>query len=296
MGAATCFFLEYVVKVHGGPFLHELLRVVGDALIVAFILGIAGDFYLKYKFGEEVMKKAVRDVMAEMLGFLRGGQPVELRKAVSRFAGQSIYVRSTRIRVNFSWAHKDRVMRLDVSVKVKGTCIDDNGYLPRGPLWSVASIRGYETTYLHYSLHCPVADINVSEDNPAELVPFTTLSPHRLSLNQQDLLTHRVPHGAYIPPGETFDHGRSIRTFLRATGFVPLMHSDFAILFRLELTGEALPGLEVSVFHPMSEVGEQEWHYVGEDPVPVREWHNVTPGQATIVSWRPRDNSAAGVS
>ncbi|WKX69350.1 hypothetical protein [Streptomyces sp. XD-27] len=284
-GAVVCFILERVAFKSEG-LSHDLSHAVGEALFVAFILGIAGDFYLRDKFGEDVMRRAVQGVMNETLGFLRGEQPVELRKAVYGFADQSVYINRTRLRLNFSWADRGKVVRLDISARVTGTCLDGTGYLPRRTLWALSSVNGYHTSYLHYSLQCPAAGIDV-EESGADLLPFTSTSLHRLGLNQQDLLTAHIPLGAKIPFGESFEHGRSFQTFLNAAGFIPLMHSDFAILFRLELAGEALPDLEISVFHPVSESGEQEWHYEEGDPVPVREWSAVTPGQATIVAWRP---------
>ncbi|MEU0048610.1 hypothetical protein [Streptomyces sp. NPDC006309] len=260
---------------------------------MAFLLGLCGDFYLKKKLGEESVKRGVQTALGETLGFLEPGQPQALRAAVLRFANRDVYIRQALWRIKFEWANDEQtVMKLLISLKLTGVSLAHDGYLPKRRLWSLASVRGYNTVYLSYALQCPNASINIVEEQAA-LIPFLAEEAGKLKLNQEALLGERLSENQKIPFAESFAHNRAACMYQSAVSWVPLVHSDFAMNFKIELEGSALPTLSVSVFHPRTETAEQDWTYLGgESAVTSKEWQFVTPGQVTIVSWLPKDYRA----
>lgn len=288
VGAVVCFTLERTLASQEG-LTKELIHAVGEAFAVAFLLGVCGDFYLKRKLGEESVKRGVQGALGETLGFLEPGQPQALRAAVLRFASRNVYIRQSLWRINFNWANEEKTLvKLDVSLKLTGVSLAHDGYLPKRTLWSLASVRGYNTTYLGYSLQCPNAGINVAEETE-DLIPFLSERTGKVRLNQEALLGDRLSEEQKVPLGESFTHNRAACMYQSAVSWIPLMHNDFALSFKLELGGDALSSLSVSVFHPTSEMTDQDWTYLGEESaVTSKQWDFVTPGQATIVSWLPR--------
>lgn len=289
IASVVCFLLEHTAFTDEG-LARDLVHALGEAFAVAFFLGLGGDFYLKRKLGEESVKKGVQGALAETLGFLDSAQPQALRSAVQQLAGSNVYIRQAVWSLDFDWANDlHTVIKIHISRRVTGKSLARGGYRPKGHLWALGSVRDYETSYLEYVLSCPNADINVSEDQES-LAPFLAKSDGKVRLSQENLLSNRLSIEQSIPFEESFTQNRSVCMYQAAVSWVPLMHTDFEMNYKIQLGGSALPSLSVSVFHPGHEMTDQDWVYLGGvSHVRLKEWQNITPGQATIISWLPKE-------
>ncbi|MFG2865801.1 hypothetical protein [Streptomyces sioyaensis] len=288
IAAVVCFVLEHTVATDQGlP--KDLLHAIGESFAVALFLGLGGDFYLKWKLGEESVKRGVQGALGETMGFLDPAQPQALRATVQQLASSNVYIRQVLWNLDFEWANSDEsLVKLHMSRRVTGVSLARGGYRPKRDLWVLTSVEGRQSQYLEYVLHCPTTNINVSEDEVG-LKPFLAEANGKLRLNQEGLLGERLSVEQNVPFGESFIQNRSACMYQASVSWVPLMHGDFEITCKLQLGGSALPYLSVSVFHPGGEMTDRDWVYLGgELPIKSKEWRNVTPGQATIVSWVPK--------
>ncbi len=294
--AVLCYTLALRVVVAGS--FNEVLRALGDALFVAFVVAVIGDLYLRVRLAEDSVRRGVRGAITEMFG-LSEAAPDELQSAVQEFARAEIYTKEAKWRIHFEWKDRERGILEIILTMEKSQCALRNNYLPSDELWTLDSTLDYESEYLNYSLHCPPARINVNETAP-RLGDYCRRKKGRLVLDQARLLADRLDQSQRIQYKQEFNINRSAKMYRHSSGYVPLMRSSFEVLFKLEIDGPALRDLKVAVFHPKG-AGDQYWNFDGRKASqPARnEWRNVTPGQATIVSWsvvgQPGKNKQRGL-
>src|SRR6266568_1837090 len=223
--AVLCYTLALRVVVAGS--FNEVLRALGDALFVAFVVAVIGDLYLRVRLAEDSVRRGVRGAITEMFG-LSEAAPDELQSAVQEFARAEIYTKEAKWRIHFEWKDRERGILEIILTMEKSQCALRNNYK------------------------------------------------------------------------QEFNINRSAKMYRHSSGYVPLMRSSFEVLFKLEIDGPALRDLKVAVFHPKG-AGDQYWNFDGRKASqPARnEWRNVTPGQATIVSWsvvgQPGKNKQRGL-
>ena len=280
-----CYALALLVWTAGVA--SEALRAVGEALLVAVVLGAAGDFYLKYKLAEDSVRRGVETAISETFGFLNPAAPRALQSAVKEFANARLYAKLTVWQVTFDWADRPAgILAVTLKMSNNGCSLYDDGYLPTHDLWVLQSTMHYRTRYLKYCLHSPECGISVDCD---ELALRSYLSPqnNRLVLDQARLLRDKLGPSSGLKHGAHYHSSRATRMYRHAAGHIPLMHSHFEITCTLDIDGDALEDLKIDVFQPKSADNHHEWRFIGRDADrPMRcQWHGVTPGQATIVSW-----------
>jgi hypothetical protein len=296
VAAGVLYALVFTV-VHEGV-AYEALHSIAEALLVAVVLGVAGDLYLKFRLAEDSVRRGVQAAISETFGFLDPAQPSALQAAVKEFASARLFARSTRWTLVFDWEDREaQILGIRLSVENNGLSLHDDGYLPDSELWALQSTMSYKTKYLKYSLHCPDCEISVDETETT-LEAYLDPQDNRLVLDQVKLLRDRLGSSGRIAYGKSFNSGRATQMYRHAWGHVPLMHSNFEIECSLAIDGGALDDLKIAVFQPKSGSSEQEWHFIGREAAnkPMRRvWRNVTPGQATIVSWGLVDSEAKRV-
>ncbi|WP_369231695.1 hypothetical protein AB5J56_08730 [Streptomyces sp. R21] len=275
----------------GGEF-HNAAAALGESFLVAAVLAVSGDFYLKYKLYEAAERKSLGQQVGEMFGFLDPNQPQQLQDAVMEFSEGKSYLRSSHWHVAFDWEGPD-VLRLNITVIQDGRSIGRDGLRFIKPPWILRSVDGFPSAFTYYGLSCPQSRVRVDEGEEvirSYALPFRE-DDSRVSLNQARLIAEKSPQEV-IARGHDFTARRSARMYRHATDYVPLSHGAFAIDVHLELSGSALQDLTVSAFTPKSSVGDQERVFqAAEGGTREVVWHNVTPNQATIVSWRRKSDA-----
>ncbi|MCX4976256.1 hypothetical protein [Streptomyces sp. NBC_00620] len=274
---------------------HSAAIALGESFLVASVLGIGGDFYLKQKLSEASERRGIARALAETFGFLDPNQPPELKSAVEDFANEKLYYKWTRWRMTFDWVDPEtkEILALRLDLSGEGVALARAGLRFRKPLWILRSVDGFQSAYTYYSLHCPQSDVNVDEDEEAikPFSPETKAGDSRVLLEHADLINAKSPAGV-IAYQNKFSMLRRARMYRHSTDYVPLAHGTFAIAFTLEFDGDALPDLTVSAFTPKSSQNDEEWVSHGRETDPRKfSWYNVTPNQATIVSWRRKDDA-----
>lgn len=298
--AVLPYALAFTIATEGE--LHAALVAIGEAFGIAVLLLLAGHFYFEVKLSQESVSRGVRSSMAQIFGFLNPNQPKQLEAAVAEMAREPMYFEYCLWRLTFDWANREEgVVMLTISMHSRGQCIQESGHWVEKPLWTATSVPGRVTDFIKYSLHCPASAINIDEEwtpaqhSPGEENPFRRETPFRLYLDQKEIVRQKAS-GRPIGYEDWFNCNRASRMFRFAADSISITHSYFEILFRLQLEGDALGDLDVGALHP-SRNETQEWSYI--DPnrdEQSHDWSNVTPGQATIISWRPRDQQAQGIA
>jgi hypothetical protein len=282
--AAVCYIAAY--RVRDDNALHDVLRSVAEGLFVAFILAATGDYYLRVKLAQDSIRQGVKSAIAETFGFLDPSQPPELAAAVQEFASGRIFLTATNWKMKFDWHDREQgVLVITLTVQSNGRCLRLDGYLPSGETWVLESTLDYKSDFLRYTLQCPQAGIDVDESEE-DLAPYCRRADGRVLLDRDRVLANRLTASQRVTYRSDFNRTVAARMYRRTPGYVPLTHTHFSIVFGLEITGDAVEDLSFTAFHPKSD-DDQSWQFVGRaESRPVRhQWRNVTPGQATIVSW-----------
>lgn len=265
----------------------EALHSVGEGMLVAVVLGAAGDFYLKYRLAEDSVRRGVETAISETFGFLSPAQPRGLKSAVKEFASARLYAKLTEWQATFDWEDRSAgILSVTLTVSNNGCSLYDDGYLPTHELWELQSTMQYRTSYLRYCLHSPECEISVDCDE-LTLRNYVSTQNNRLVLDQAQLLRDTLGSSSGLKHGAHYHSSRSTKMYRHASGHIPLMHSNFEIKCTLDIDGDALDDLKIDVFQSKSADNYHEWRFIGRkaDRPMHCEWSNVTPGQATIVSW-----------
>ncbi|MFD4530378.1 hypothetical protein ACFWP7_42025 [Streptomyces sp. NPDC058470] len=277
---------------------HSAAIALGESFLVASILGIGGDFYLKQQLSKASERRGIARTLGEIFGFLDPNQPLELKTAVEDFANEKCYYKWTRWKISFDWVDPETklILRLQLELKGEGVALARAGLRFRNPLWILRSADGFESAYTYYNLHCSPSEVNVEEDEEAikSYSPEPKEGDSRVLLNHAKLIAEKSPR-AVIAYQDKFSMLRRARMYRHFTDYVPLAHGTFTIDFTLEFDGTALPDLIVSAFTPKSSQNDEEWVSHGRETDPRKfSWFNVTPNQATIVSWRRKEEALGG--
>ncbi len=281
--STVCYTVALTVSRAG--VLHELLKALGDAALVACALAVIGDIYLRRRLTEESIRRGVRSGITEMFG-LFSATPEILRSAIVQFGNAHVFARAVTWRVNVAWQDQEAgilaiTLRLDRALRV----VSKDGYLPSGDLTVLHSTERLRSSHQSYRLHCRAAGIDVSA-NQAQLVEYCRPKNGQIALEQDRLLRDRLPDGVAMERDQRFTMSHSALMYRHSSGYLPLIHLDFERSFAIEVSGPAVPDLKISAFHPTSRE-ESHRKFDSRHGGPLRaEWRNVIPGQGTILSWR----------
>ncbi|WP_372669684.1 hypothetical protein [Amycolatopsis kentuckyensis] len=269
-------------RLHEGTFAQSTILGLSEALLISGILAVVVDPFLKQRIQEE-------SAWAGIFGFLNERAPSGLRKSLQELAACEVFFPKTKWTLDFAWKNQPLgVLSLTISVQSTGENISRKPHKLDGKLWVLASTATFRSEYLKYSASCPGAFTSVDLSGEALTAHVTTQSDGSLVLDEASACGHRE-----IPAGKTFEIARQARMFRHKSGYVPLQHSRFGEELEIELKGPALSDIDLRVIHPR-ETGRkkpaEKKRPSSRRATPDRyQFSRITPGQVTIVSWKPSD-------
>lgn len=259
---------------------QALVLGFSEAALLAALLAIIVDPYLKRRLQQE-------SGWGGIFAFLNPKAPSELKEAIQELADCKRYNTKTKWSLGFAW-HDDNKTILAVTLQSENTCINlaRSPYRPAAHPWALASTRGYQTKYLHYSLSCPghIAPIDLrGTELDQHVVTQDNLS---ISLDERRIVGRRA-----IPPDVAFDNVLCALMYRHSVGYIPLQHGLFGNDLIVELKGPALADIDVTVSH-LERIGRKlphEWKRPASSKVnpELRRFGRVAPGEVTLVSWSP---------
>jgi hypothetical protein len=67
LAGIICYALSFFTP--ASKLWHDLFHSAGEALVVAFLLALLGDLYLRFRSSEEAVRRGVQGAISEMFGF-----------------------------------------------------------------------------------------------------------------------------------------------------------------------------------------------------------------------------------
>jgi hypothetical protein len=267
-------------RLRDGTFAHALTLGLSEALLISGLLAVVVDPFLKHRIQEE-------SAWSGIFGFLNDRAPEGLRKALQELAACEVYFPKTTWTLDFTWEDRPLgVLAIKIAVRSTGENISRKPHKLDGQLWVLPSTTGFESQYLRYAANCPEAfeSIDVRE---VDLQPHVSiLGDGSLVLDEAAICQRRE-----IPAGKTFEIAREARMFRHENGYVPLQHSRFGEELQIALQGDALGDIEVRVIHPREKGRERSAERKRKPTKNMKPeiygFRRITPGQVTIVSWKP---------
>jgi hypothetical protein len=259
-------------------FWHSVDRIFGDALIIAFVVALVVEPYLRKRFVQLVTADAV-------WGFLNPNSPEEYRRAVGELASSQIIYRVCDWTVTFSWFdHEKKYVKVDITLRALGKNVSSKPAPWGGHSWVLASTRTpdhtFHSAFTDWNLTVAAADIQCHYSG-AELAEKAHRDPTHdmVYVDRQEL-----SGGQAIPPGMDLEYSVTTQMYRHAAGFLPIVFSRSAMTSKLNFRGDALPELTVRYFTP----GEVEKTLAGNDGAkPEKLPGPILSGQHVLVAWRP---------
>jgi hypothetical protein len=260
---------------------YTIILGLSEALLISGILALAVDPYLKKRIQDESGWNAV-------FTYLNPKAPKSLREEIQELTTFVRYHKKTLWSAHFEWLESAEKKILSVTLEARNTGIvlGSESYEPSGKPWVLASTSGHKSEYLRYALSCPDHFEWVDLAGPALQAYVVEQSDNSIYLDEAAVVA-----GRSVPSGCSYENTRKTRMYRQPVGYIPLHHGTFGENFQVELSGPALPDIEVTVAHPRREglLKPDEWRVKSPDALPCRkEFGRVMPGHVTLVSWSPR--------
>jgi hypothetical protein len=255
----------------------------GDALVIAFVLALLVDPAAQHKFATEWGRDLYWAIFSP-------AAPQEFRDALQALAAPVGYISHCTYDIDFSDLSHQADMRLQLYTKVKlsGLTLDRRGYRPSG---KVSAPSGHEgcSRYCYWSLEGDGSGfVEYTETDLEALGAISQDEGGRAVLDQSLLRLERVR----IPFQGRYKTERHVKLTFARSGYLPLAQDRIVLEQEVIIRGTAATSLHFSLVRlgneqtpdcPREETrpdGTIELHF---DNAKV-----AFPGQANILSWRPK--------
>lgn len=229
--------------------LKELINALDEALLISFCLAISAERFLRRRSFQAIFN-------GTMWALLNDKAPSEHKAAVEAAARTKTYHDDVVWSIRFDWEdRRAEVLRLTLEVSSHGICYDPSGYAPAGQRFLLASTRGYESEYLHFSIDgdwhgTPIANIKrVTADERGtdrDIGPFVAPNGDHIVFDE-DAFRERFIGAARTKRGTRFSIERKTRVYRRIPAFLPLVSSTPSLRSSYEIIGGALDDLLVTI-------------------------------------------------
>jgi hypothetical protein len=282
LGVVAVAFFVLATAVSMRAAFAELLRAFGDGALVALVVALVVEPYLRTRF----MLETQEDVL---WGLLNPRADVRYRQAIQAIAGVKHYFEHTEWLVSFDWEDvTQRILKVTLEARNDGLAVEE--YVPDRQLWAIGSTAGYESAYLHWSL--TVLNVQAwASDHTFDREQLIERGFAQVDSNGMVFVDEsKIANGRSIPADTRY---RSVKKFSMSrhdVGYLPLAHTRPCLSDEIVLNGSALGDLEVSFFSPESRNGEVspvEARLDGKSGLLYRSGGIALPGGVLLVSWRP---------
>lgn len=265
-----------------GSTAKSVILGLSEAFLISGILTLLVDPFLKRRIQDEAAWSGI-------FGFLNEKAPRGLRKALRELAVCKVYFTKTTWNLCFEWDNVlPDVLSVTIDVRSTGENISREKHKLDAHLWVLASTTGRESEYLRYGVSCPGEFDAIDALHPKLAQYITTQNDGSLVLDEAG-----VTDGAFIPPQKKFELTKTARMYRNKNGYVPLHHGKFGENLLITLDGAALDDIDVRISHPAQEGRKKPYerkHKASRNNKPqTYHFRQITPGQVTIVSWKPRE-------
>lgn len=253
--------------------LSSVVAALGDALIIAAVLSVVVEPYLRRRFTGEFG----RDIFWAIFS---PDAPPEFRKALQTQAQPDVYWLSCYWVVNLSWVDGTReVLRVNVTVEATGKNLSRKGYMPDKPAWVLSTHDGKPSRYLRFRYKLQDSARPAIDLREPQIPPLKSSDDGRWYFLESQV----IPADMTVPYQSNFEITREIETTRRASDFFPLYHGYTALAQELRICGPAFADLKIAAFPFEENARQDETDLAGSAAVFTC---GVTfPGQATVIVW-----------
>lgn len=267
--------------------IHTLLQSVAEAFTVSIVVALVVEPRLLRQFGEELASQT-------FWASFYSRAPREYRDAVQELAAATQFAIAVNWKVTLDWIDDDQTI---IRLRSEITNYRENRSNKAFPLVPKTFI--YESPFLshkatidQYSVICEGATFYGSplQDN------FSRIEGDKDGRLVIKPTNESAPSYFQVPPGLRYTIIVKATTYMRELGYAPLVIATPTLSLTVELLGNALPDLWISIIHPGfgstdSRLSEDGSSLGNKGPIRVGEVS--LSGQAILLSWARRQGRAS---
>lgn len=260
---------------------RALLAGFGDAFVIAFVLALLVDPFVQMQFA--------RDFGHTLLwALLSPDSPPRFQKALLDLLGSLRgYIECCTYEMYFSdlALETDEVIQFILRVKLSGVTLDQRGFRPSDKVFVASGYKGVPSRYCYWSFRGD-DDTEVTQYTEPEMLALGVLSQDesgRTVLDQSELL----PKEKRIPFKGHYEAERHVEVTSTRSGYFPLFQAPIVLTQEVVITGPAVAGLDFTLVQlGRGEIPQKRTK--GEVGLHFKSTNVAFPGQASILSWRPK--------
>jgi hypothetical protein len=280
--AALCVAFGCIAfTVPSANLLARLALAVSESLLVALVLAIAIDPYLKVTGFRETAQQISESFFWESVSPYC---PVEYRDRIKELASSPIFASSNLTTVEFAWApdHYLRILQVTITRDSLLRNTSAHPYSPNRHLWVLGSTPGFESQYLLWRLVDEAQDFNETLER-GELMPYVSLrEDDALVLNESELMRH-FHKPPVIYSNAVFSTQQKGRMYRHARGYLPIVHGMPVANGRLRCTGPALKDLALRCMFAGRQLDIED---DGSSRPTYRQPRLAAPGEGFLLGWK----------
>lgn len=262
---------------------REITAGFGDALVIAFVLALLVDPAAQHKFATEWGRDLYWAIFCPTA-------PQDFRDALQALAAPVGYVSQCTYDIEFSDLSQGADMRLQLFAKVKlsGVTLDRRGFRPSDKVSAPSGHEGY-SRYCYWSLEGDDTGSEVYRETDMEALGAISQEEGGRAVLDQSLLR---PERVRIPFQGRYRAERHVKMTFARSGYLPLSQDRIVLKQEVIIWGTAVTDLHFSLVRlgngqtpdcPKKVTrpdGTIELHFENAEVA--------FPGQANILSWRPK--------
>lgn len=261
--------------------LRELSGGFGEALIISVVLACLVDPLAQHQFASEWGRDLYWAIFSPRA-------PQEFRDALQALAAPSGYMNSCSYEVIFSYPSDGSrdYFEIDWQISLAGVTLDRHGFKIQDSVFVVSRHDGSPSRYTRWTFQSEDSiRVAYNEEELVSLAAISIDSSGRTVLDQS-----KLPGTAKVPFGKKYWSERHLKTSRWRADYLPMFQPRIALQQVITIKGDPVSDLDFSV----TQLGRETVDLVemvrpdGKTQLECRFDSVAFPGQASLISWKPR--------
>jgi len=278
-----------LVWISGQESERSLAGSLGDALLIAFILALLVDPAAQHKFATEWGRDLYWAIFSP-------DSPQEFRDALQALAAPVGYISHCTYEIDFNHSSQGRDICLQVCARVRlsGVTLDRRGFRPADKVSITSGLEGAQSRYCYWSFEGDDTPREEYTEEEMEALRAVSQDQGGRTVLDQSLLTAERTR---IPFRGKYKAERHVKYTFARSGHLPLSQDRIVLHQVVVIKGTATTDLHFTLVRlgsgQIPDSPETRKRPDGKIELHFENGKVAFPGQASILSWRPKPRSTA---